>query len=138
MPERKDPIVAAITEVSSDEAIEHLRRAVLRERNSVWDLEEKVGGLEKEREELSRKVSDLTNSVTSAAVDLVDHGLTIDKLTKTRSALEAEVESLKANVPRKGDVVAQMLSKNTKQIKELLHENVELKLKVAELSKGDG
>ena len=130
--EQKGPVAR----VTSDMAIEHLRRAVEHKQASIWELEETVSGLEKERDELSRKVSDLTNSVTSAAVDLVDHGLTIEKLTKARSTLEAEVESLKANVPRKGDVVAQMLSKNTKQIKELLHENVELKLKVAELSKG--
>ena len=131
--ERNDSVVID-SSITEDEAIENLRRMVESGCSTVIFLKERVKLFEAEGVELRQSVTDLTtrDRVSTGEIDV--HLMTIKKLTKAKSLLEGEVMSLKANVPRKGDVVAQMLSANTKQIKELKYENENLRIKVAETS----
>ena len=131
--ERNDSVVID-SSITEDEAIENLRRMVESGCSTVIFLEKQVKTFEKERAELRRLVADLTTGDRVSKGEIDVHLMTIKKLTKAKSLLEGEVMSLKANVPRKGDVVAQMLSANTKQIKELKYENEGLRIKVAEMS----
>ena len=131
--ERNDSVVID-SSITEDEAIENLRRMVESGCSTVIFLEKQVKTFEKERAELRRLVAALTTGDRVSKGEIDVHLMTIKKLTKAKSLLEGEVMSLKANVPRKGDVGAQMLSANTKQIKELKYENENLRIKVAETS----